>query len=64
VKKPKPAASAAVFGTQPKNGKKKKLGANMGGLFSGVTPKKPEPDNKIRAKQSSARIARLTNKLI
>ena len=59
--------SAAVFGAAPKNGKKKKLGANMGGLFDSITPKKPEKDQKpaaSRAQVRGARVARLAGKLI
>lgn len=49
------------------NGRSKKKipmsGGNMDGLL-GVTPKKPEKDDSLRKKQSGARFARLSNKLI
>ena len=50
-----------------KKARKKKtsvpMKGSMGGLL-GVTAKKPEPDMNLRTKQKSARIARLTGKLI
>ena len=53
------------FGAAPKKGKKKKvpMSGSMGGLL-GVTTKKPEKDDPLRKKQSSARMARLSGKLI
>lgn len=59
------AGVGAVFGTAPKAGKKKKvpMKGNMGGLL-GVTQKKPEADANLQKKQSSARMARLSGKLI
>lgn len=49
----------------PKNGKKKKIAmkGNMDGLL-GITPKKTEKDSNLQKKQSAARVARLTNKII
>ena len=48
-------------------GKKKKVSVpmkgSMGGLL-GVTAKKPEPDDKLRTRQRSARNMRLAGKLI
>ena len=48
-----------------KVGKKKAvpMKGSMGGML-GVTPKKPEPDMNLRTKQRSARMARLSGKLI
>ena len=66
MRKPrKTAFGAAVGSPPPKNGKKKKVAmtGDMGGML-GVTAKKPEPDNNLRKKQSSARMARLSGKLI
>lgn len=69
--RPKAPGTASAFGapasmtSAPKNGKKKKIAmkGNMDGLL-GVTPKKTEADSNLRKKQSSARMARLSGKLI
>ena len=51
--------------TKPKKGKFKRvpMKGSMGGLL-GVTAKKPEKDDPLRKKQSAARFARLSGKLI
>lgn len=56
---------AAPFTSAPKKGKKKKvpMKGSMGGLLA-VTPKKPDPDDKLRSKQRSARNMRLAGKMI
>ncbi len=50
-------------------GMKATFGHGMGGMFGSVTPKKPEfdkpaPTRAVQNRQRSARMARLSNKLI
>lgn len=52
----------AIQGAAVKKNKKKRMGADMGGIF-GVTAKKSEPDNAPQ-KRHAMRTARLTGKIL
>ncbi len=60
---PKGDPAGYLPGVKKARKKKVPMKGSMGGLLS-VTPKKPDPDDKLRKKQSSARMARLSGKLI
>lgn len=58
-----------IKGSAEASGKKAAFGHGMGGMFGSVTPKKPEfdkpsPTRTVQKQQRSARMARLSNKLI